>query len=61
MVSFISFVPVEKPQLLIYVTIDELGVSPQDQSGYAVELSRDIMKELVTYMNIPQTKETKKK
>ena len=60
-VSFISFVPVEKPQLLIYVTIDELGVSPQDQSGYAVELSRDIMKELVTYMNIPQTKETKKK
>lgn len=61
LVSFISFVPVEKPQLLIYVTIDELNLPYQDQSGYAVELSRDIMKELVTYMNIPQTKETNKK
>lgn len=60
LVSFISFVPVEKPQLLLYVTIDELKVSPQDQSGYAVRLSHDIMEELVTYMNIPQTKAVKK-
>lgn len=60
LVSFISFVPVDKPKVLVYVTIDELKVSPQDQSGYAVRLSHDIMKELVTYMNIPQTKTTKK-
>ena len=58
LVSFISFVPVEKPEVLIYVTIDELDLKPQDQSGYAVRLSRDIMKEIVTYMNIPQTKTT---
>lgn len=60
LVSFISFVPVEKPQLLLYVTIDELGVYPQDQSGYSVRLGHDIMKELVTYMNISKTNTTKK-
>lgn len=60
LVSFISFVPVEKPQLLLYVTIDELGVYPQDQSGYSVRLGHDIMKELVTYMNISKTDTTKK-
>ena len=59
LVSFISFVPVEKPQLLIYVTIDELDVYPQDQSGYSVRLGHDIMKELVTYMNIPKTENVK--
>lgn len=59
-ISFISFVPVEKPEVLIYVTIDEPNLVPQDQTGYAVRLSHDIMEELVTYMNIPQTKTTKK-
>ena len=58
LVSFISFVPVEKPELMIYVTIDELKLDKQDQSGYAVRLSKAIMEELVTYMNIPQTKDT---
>lgn len=58
-ISFISFVPVEKPEVLIYVTIDEPNLVPQDQTGYAVQLSHDIMEELVTYMNIPQTKTTK--
>lgn len=58
-ISFISFVPVEKPEVLIYVTIDEPNLVPQDQTGYAVRLSHDIMKELVTYMNIPKTKTVK--
>ncbi len=56
LVSFIGFAPVEMPQFLIYVTIDELAAEGgQDQSGYAVELSREIMEELMTYMNIPKT------
>lgn len=56
LVSFISFAPVEHPQLLIYVTIDELAAEGgQAQSSYAVSLSREIMEELVTYMNIPKT------
>ena len=60
LISFISFVPVEKPELMIYVTIDEPKLERQDQSGYAVTLSKEIMEELVTYMNIPKTGITKK-
>lgn len=56
LVSFISFAPVEQPQFLVYVTIDELAAEGgQAQSGYAVALSKEIMEELVTYMNIPRT------
>ncbi|MGN0243443.1 MAG: peptidoglycan D,D-transpeptidase FtsI family protein [Lachnospiraceae bacterium] len=61
LVSFVGFAPVENPQFLIYVTIDELNQDPQSQSRFAVELTRDIMEELVVYMNVPQeTKKTSK-
>lgn len=61
LVSFISFAPVEKPQVMIYVVIDEPKVEPQSQSKYAVTLSKNIMKDLISYMNIPKsTMNTKK-
>ena len=56
LISFIAFAPVEEPQFLIYVTIDEVqDEGGQAQSRFAVGLATEIMEELVTYMNIPKT------
>lgn len=52
-VSFMGFAPVEKPQFVIYVVIDEPNVD-QQVSSYAVDLGNDIMKEMVAYMNTPK-------
>lgn len=55
LVSFISFMPVEKPQVMVYVTIDEIKMSNQEQTRYAVTIARDILKDLTSYMNIPKS------
>lgn len=63
LVSFIGFAPVENPQVLVYVVIDEPNVENQAQSSLATNLAKDIFTELFPYMNIykdeedPQAKE----
>ena len=55
-ISFIGFTPVESPQLLIYVTIDEPNVSFQANAGLAVELEKSCMEEIVDVLGIkPET------
>ena len=51
-ISFIGFTPVESPQLLIYVTIDEPNVSFQANAGLAVELEKACMEEIVDVLGI---------
>lgn len=51
-ISFIGFTPVDNPQLLIYVTIDEPNVSFQANAGLAVELERSCMEEIVDVLGI---------
>ena len=51
-ISFIGFTPVEKPELLIYVTIDEPHVSFQANAGLAVELEKSCMEEIVNVLGI---------
>ena len=56
-VSFMGYVPAEDPQVLIYVVIDEPNVAAQDNARYATIMTRDIMTEVLPYLNIYQTEE----
>lgn len=58
-ISFIGFTPVEKPELLVYVTIDEPHVSFQANAGLAVELEKSCMEEIVDVLGIKPTTSTK--
>lgn len=57
-VSFIGFVPADNPQLAIYVVIDEPNVADQAHSTYAQVLAKDILTEVLPYMNIYPTEST---
>lgn len=50
--SFIGFMPVEAPQIVFYVVLDEAQVEDYDTSRAAQELARDIMIELIPYLEI---------
>ncbi len=52
-VSFIGFAPVEDPQVLVYVVIDEANVAEDDQSSaLATAVAKKIFEEILPYMNI---------
>ena len=57
MVSFIGFAPAENPQIAIYTVIDEPNVADQAVARYATLLTRDILTEVLPYMNIFRTEE----
>ena len=52
LVSFIGFVPFDDPQLVIYCVLDEPNVLDQAHSSYAQNVVREILKEVLPYMNI---------
>ena len=52
LVSFIGFAPVEDPQLVIYCIIDEPNVEDQPHSTFAQNIVREILEEILPYMNI---------
>lgn len=52
LVSFIGFAPVENPQLVIYCIVDEPNVDDQPHSTYAQDIVREILEEILPYMNI---------
>lgn len=54
-ISFIGFAPVEKPQIVIYVTVDEPKVADQANSGVASVIAHDIFERILPYMNIFQS------
>lgn len=53
--SFIGFAPVENPQVVVYVTVDEPRVENQANSGMGTIIAHSIFEELLPYMNIYQT------
>ena len=57
LVSFIGFVPVNNPQFLIYVIVDEPNVPEQGRSYDALFLTRSILDEILPYMNVYQTQD----
>ena len=57
LVSFAGFAPYDDPQLLIYCVVDEPNSQEQDHSYYAQNIVREILKEVLPYMNIYQDEE----
>ena len=57
-VSFIGFAPVEEPQVVIYVVIDEPNVEDQAGSVYAQYVAQAILSEMLPYMNIQPDEST---
>ncbi len=52
LVSFIGFAPYENPELVIYCTIDEPNTPDQPHSYYAQNIVREVLEEVLPYMNI---------
>lgn len=52
LVSFIGFAPAEDPQVVIYAVVDKPNVADQAHSTYAQQLVKDILTEILPYMNI---------
>lgn len=55
--SFIGFAPVENPQVVVYVTVDEPHVEDQATSGLGTIIAQSIFEELLPYMNVYQTED----
>ena len=56
-ISFMGFAPVDNPQLLIYVTIDEPNVDNQANAALAVSLEKECMEEILKICGIEPTEE----
>lgn len=52
LVSFITFAPVETPQVVLYVVVDEPNAEEQADSKYPQYIAQGIMSELLPYLNI---------
>ena len=51
-VSFIGFAPLDDPQVVVYVVVDEPNAEVQADSKYAQFISKGIMTEILPYLNI---------
>lgn len=56
LVSFIAFTPVDDPEFLVYVTIDEPNVDYQANAGLAVELERQCMEDIIGILGLKPDK-----
>ena len=57
--SFVGCVPVNDPEVVIYAIVDEPDVDNQAQSKFAQELSANILKEVLPFLEIyPENKKS---
>ena len=54
-VSFIGFTPVDGAEVVVYVTIDEPNVDFQANSGLAVKLEQECMKDIIDVLKIEES------
>ena len=54
-VSFLGFAPADDPQIVIYVVLDRINNKRQDEAVRACEVAKDILSEVLPYMNIYMT------
>ena len=52
LVSFITFAPVETPQIVLYVVVDEPNAEDQADSKFPQYIAQGILSELLPYLNI---------
>ena len=57
LVSFIGFAPAENPEVVLYVVVDEPNAEKQSSSSFAMEIWKNIMEEVLPYLNIYPTEE----
>lgn len=55
LLSFMGFAPVENPEVLVYVVVDEPNVDDQSNSAYVRDLAKNIMTEAFPYLDITKT------
>ena len=60
-VSFMCFAPAVNPELVMYTVIDRPNVPAQASAKYATVLTRDILTEVLPYLNVPKTEEITEK
>lgn len=58
LISFIGFAPVEDPQVVIYVVVDEPNVEDQSSNADSSYIFADIATELFPYLNIYKTNDS---
>lgn len=52
LVSFITFAPVDDPQVLLYVVVDEPNTEDQADSKYPQYIAQGILSEILPYLNV---------
>lgn len=55
LVSFIGAVPIDDPQIVLYVVVDEFNAEDQAQSSVPTQLAHDILEAILPYLNIYPT------
>ena len=56
-VSFMGYAPADNPQVAIYVVVDRANAVFQDDAKFATRIVRNILTEVLPYMNIYMTEE----
>lgn len=54
-VSFMGYAPADNPKIVCYVVVDRPNASPQDNAKFATGIFRNILTEVLPYLNIPMT------
>lgn len=60
-VSFMGFAPADNPQIAVYVVVDRANAAGQDDAKYATRIVRNILTEVLPYLNIFMTEELSEK
>ncbi|MCL2050167.1 MAG: penicillin-binding protein 2 [Lachnospiraceae bacterium] len=60
-VSFMGFAPVDNPRIAIYVVVDRPNERAQDSARHATGIVRNILTEVLPYLNIYMTEELSEK
>lgn len=58
LLSYICFAPVENPEVVVYVVVDEPNTDNQSNSAYVQGLTKDILEEAFPYLGITTIKES---
>ena len=56
-VSFMGHAPADDPEIAIYVVVDRANAERQDKASYATGIVRNILTEILPYLNIYMTEE----
>lgn len=56
-VSFIGYAPADDPQIAIYVVVDRANANPQDDAKFATGIARNVLTEVLPYLQIFMTEE----